>query len=905
MSSLTVALNNALSGLNVNQQALTTLSQNISNANTAGYSRQIVNQEAVYINGQGEGVSIESITRKVDQYLAQAVQQQGSTVGATGVINDYNSRIQQLIGQPGSNNSVDTFITNFFNDLQALANTPQNTTLQQTAVNDGVTLATQVQNLATGLQNLQYQAEQDIGSAVASVNNDLTQISQVNSAIVNAQALGQSVAGLQDQRDTLLKDLSQYLNIQTINQSNGAISIATSSGISLLDTNNYQLQYTPVGSAADFSNGSSLPAMTVQRLASNGSPTGTPVTVVSSGPASQVTSLLSGGKIAGLLTMRDQQIPNIMSQLDTLVSNLRNQFNVIQNSGSGYPGAGSLTGDRSVGSTDYSQWAGSVRIAVLSSTGQSILSPYGDEPNGMPPLTLDLSTLDSGNGAGNPTVQGIINAINQYYGVPQNKAEVGNLNNIQLASDSSSIPGAPPKATFDFSLNNISAKSANFYVTGVSVADNLGNPATSVTSTIPSISIANYGTTASSNVVTVNTVGASNGLTNGEVVYLSGPGATIDNIPAGDLTGFFTISNVTATSFQITAVAPALAGGTTAPTSSATVMPPYATAAAGQTVRTNTDGTITADLSSIAAASYYNVTVDVAVDDGSGVPKTSQVTYQVSPQSGALGTLYGAQQVTGQGTLVKPTRMSPLATATLVDANGNELPKIGGQYVTTQNGYLKIAANGSTNVIAIDSLDSAEQGKPNGVPPQAGTNWGFSQYFGLNDFFTPNTLTATGDTVANSALNFTVKQAIKNSPALVALGYLEQGTQPVDVTQPPNYTYVRNPGDNRVAQKLAALGVSLTTFAASGGLGTTQQSFAGYAGQIIGSAATNAANATTNDTNANTLLTGYTQRVSKVSGVNLDTELANTVIYQNAYAASARVITVASSLFNTLLQAFQ
>ncbi len=71
------------------------------------------------------------------------------------------------------------------------------------------------------------------------------------------------------------------------------------------------------------------------------------------------------------------------------------------------------------------------------------------------------------------------------------------------------------------------------------------------------------------------------------------------------------------------------------------------------------------------------------------------------------------------------------------------------------------------------------------------------------------------------------------------------------------------------------------------------------------SAATNAVTARSNYTNANALLDGYNENSSAISGVNLDTELANTIIYQNAYSASARVITVANQLFDVLLSSFQ
>ena len=74
MTGLTLALNSALSGLNVNQQALAVLSQNIANANTAGYSRQIVNQQAVYIDGQGQGVSIGTPPAGIGKMRTEAIE---------------------------------------------------------------------------------------------------------------------------------------------------------------------------------------------------------------------------------------------------------------------------------------------------------------------------------------------------------------------------------------------------------------------------------------------------------------------------------------------------------------------------------------------------------------------------------------------------------------------------------------------------------------------------------------------------------------------------------------------------------------------------------------------------------------------------------------------------------------
>ena len=587
---LSTALTTALSSLNVNQQQLAALSNNIANANTAGYSRQVANQEAVFLDGQGAGVSIQDITRQVDQSLINAVQQQNSTVGQTGVISSYNSQIQILIGQPGNNNSLDSTVSSFFNGLQALAQTPQNTALQQAAVNSGVTLATQIQQTAQGLQGLQFQAETDINGAVTNINNDLNTLATLNQNISISTLQGQSVSGLEDQRDSALNDLAQYLNISTFTNSNGMVNVSTSNGAVLLDgATPYQLSYKAAPSVSTFVNGGTVSPLELFRTDRDGNPTGPPTLLSSGGVTSQVTTTLTSGKLAGLLEMRDQQLPDLMDQLDTLSATLRDQVNQIENSGSGFPGANSLTGERPVNADTTSQWAGSVRIAVLNSSGQPVASPYADEINGMPPLNLDLSSLNTGNGVGNPSVQGIIDAINQYYGPQQNKVELGNLNNIQLVSDTPALPGAPPGINFDLNLNNISANPASIYVTGVSVQPSTGANTTSTASPVD-IGINSYTTSMGSPVVQVNTAGSSAGLTVGEQVYLSSPGAAIDNIPANNLTGFFTITGVNASGFTIDAGATALAGTTTAPTGTATVTPPYATVPSGQNGRTVANG---------------------------------------------------------------------------------------------------------------------------------------------------------------------------------------------------------------------------------------------------------------------------------------------------------------------------
>jgi len=904
--SLSIAINNALTGLNVNQQSLAILSQNIANANTAGYSRQIINQQAVYLDGKGAGVSIDSITRKVDDYLTRAVQGQNSDVGYSNALSDFYGRVQLLLGNPGEQNSIDSYITGFFNSIQSLSQTPDNTTLQRIAVNSGVTLATQIQKLAVELQDLQFQADLEVGDAVRTVNTKLTRIYELNHLISENKAFGKSVAELEDQRDVLVNEVASFIDVNTFLKSDGSLFLTTAGGISILDDNRYQFSYNQVASAATFKNDAAMGALTVAPVDENGVIIRNPNTIATEGASSEITSLLTSGKITALYEMRDTILPGIIAQLDTMAALLRDEVNAIQNSGSGYPGANSYTGTRLVYGQDYSDWTGSVRIGLVDLSGAPIPSAYGDEPNGTPPLLLNLETLNSGNGPGSPSVQSIVDAINQYYGVPQNKAKVGNLNNIQLVSDSTALPNTGASFSFDFNLNNISGSAASFFVTGLQVRDNLAVDITSVTTNVPTVALnpaSTYVTSPGNKTVVVNSTAAHN-FVNGQTVYLSLPSGAVDGIPASDLSGFFTVSNVTSTSFEIQVNTAATAGGTFGEVGM-TATPPYGEAEPGDYVRTAGNGPITVDLSGNIVTPYYDITATVAVIAEDGTLSTSQITYRVNNQQPSmLGRFFGAQAVNNGGELVLPNTIRPLAVAKLVDANGNKLAKINGQYVTDVAGYLKIEGGLTNYLVAIDSLESRELGKQSLSPVQPGTGRGFSHYFDLNDFFKSNHPTSTGDTVNDSALNLEVEKRLINNAGLISRGTIIKSPNPVAANLPPNFTYRLYPSDNSVIARQSLLSTKTLAFTAAGILGATTQTLGGYTGQIVGSTSANAATARTNSNNADALLQGYSLRASSISGVNLDVELANTVFYQNAYAASARVITVANTLFEQLLQAF-
>lgn len=903
--SLSLALNTALQGLHVNQQTMAVISNNIANANTEGYSRQVVDLASVAIDGKGQGVRIEDIVRKVDNYLIKTINRHTSELSRSEVIDDYLERAQIVLGEPGQENSIDEQIEIFFNALQAMADTPDRVSTRAAVVEAAETLALEFSNLAYSLEELRFEADRDIKISVKVINDTLTELAAINEAIAEADAFGSSKANLFDQRDNALKVLAEHIDISTYEQKSGVVHVYIGQGLSILDEVQYQLEYPRSNTITSLIDDSAIPAITVQPLDTDGRPFGEPTAITTHAVSSEVEASFFNGRIFGLMQLRDELFPSMLEQLDTLAYTLREEFNLIHNNGSGYPAAAELTGTREVRASQRSDWTGSVMIAVLNEDGTPAQAAFPDEDGGLRPLTMDLGSLNSGFGAGSPTVQTIIDEINNYFATPVRKVSLGNINQIQLAMVSNRVPGlgGAPTIEFDFDLENISADSGDFWINGVSIFDDMAVDISNVTSTIPSIQldpVTTFQTTAGSNRVRVAATSA-HGLQVGDRVRLNDPGVAVDGIPGAEFDGYFVVQAINGNTFDIDVVTLAGAGGVTA-VAAQTALPVYETVLAGDRDRTGDNGTFSANLSGNANSTYYDILVDMAVREPDGTVSTTQVFYRItSPQTNTMNDRFAPLSVAaGDGILQASGASSPYLRALLVDEDGNEIAKTNGSY-GDGSGYLKLETLDSIYTLAIDQISSSHGGLSADTPAVPATLRGFSSYFELNDFFVNHESTAIGTALKNSAVNMAVRKDILATPSLISTGNLERSNQPADPLELPLYTYERYSGDHSIAQQLAALGNQAMNFTAAGGLPANTLTFGNYAGDILGFNAAITVSASMKFENDTILMEGYLQRATAISGVNLDEELANTIIYQHAYTASARVITVTDELMQTLL----
>jgi flagellar hook-associated protein 1 FlgK len=193
-------------------------------------------------------------------------------------------------------------------------------------------------------------------------------------------------------------------------------------------------------------------------------------------------------------------------------------------------------------------------------------------------------------------------------------------------------------------------------------------------------------------------------------------------------------------------------------------------------------------------------------------------------------------------------------------------------------GDLVITATSSSNGIAINEMDSAE----------SATGEGFSQFFGLNDLFVGS---ASSGGMASS---IAVRSDIVANPANLAGGTLPTGTI-------ASGDVVLSAGDNTNVNQLADQLTSSVAFAATGGLPALTTTLDGYAAQILSSNSQAASSATDQLGFQQSTYTTIKNQSDSDSGVNIDEELSNLMLYQNSYAASARLITTISDTLQELL----
>ncbi len=230
-------LSTGVSGLLASQIGLSTVSHNVANVNTDGYSRQVVSFGARLPEGQGgyyigTGVNTVAVQRAYSQFLnsslwsASSGQGRASTMaGLTGQLND------QLSGS----NNLQTSLDGFYGAVQDMANAPSDTASRQVLLARAGGLATTFRALSGQFSALSGQVQQQVSDTVDSINSDSQSIAKLNGLIRSSAATdGTPPADLLDQRDALVKKLAGEVGVSVVPQNDNTISVFVGNGQALV-----------------------------------------------------------------------------------------------------------------------------------------------------------------------------------------------------------------------------------------------------------------------------------------------------------------------------------------------------------------------------------------------------------------------------------------------------------------------------------------------------------------------------------------------------------------------------------------------------------------------------------------------------------------------------------------------
>lgn len=307
------SLNSALSGLRVSKQQINLISTNISNATTPGYNRKLLPQSTQTVGGAGIGVLSETIIRNVDINLRRDLWTQVSSVGALNIQETYLSRVEQFHGPPDRELSVAAEIARLKDSFAVLSDIPDDTFALSTVVNQAVGTANKINDLADLINTLRNDAQNELEQTVNEINGLLEQISELNQQVAGAENSRRSTAQLEDERDAAIQELSGLIEISFFTRGDGAIVVQTNRGSELAGT-----QFTPLTFEGRPLSASSRHPDTIDGIFL--SPPTQNINAI------DITTLSPGGKLGGLIELRDEIFPQQTAQIDELAHKLALRF---------------------------------------------------------------------------------------------------------------------------------------------------------------------------------------------------------------------------------------------------------------------------------------------------------------------------------------------------------------------------------------------------------------------------------------------------------------------------------------------------------------------------------------------------------------------------------------------------
>jgi flagellar hook-associated protein 1 FlgK len=407
--SLLGTLNLARNGLALNQAAIQTTGNNISNVGNPNYTRQRADivtapdqqiRPGMYV---GSGAQLDGIRRQIDDALEGRLRNSLSDAQGSGVQQQWLSRVEAVFNEL-TDQDLSTQLSTFFNSWSDLANKPQDLGLRQVVVQSGKSVASWFNQMDSQVDSLRSDLGEKFKAAAQSADNLSNQIANLNVSIVQAESsgLGAQANGLRDQRDAKLKELAGLVEIRTVEQPNGVVNVYVGSDPLVFDAR---------------SRGVTTKTETIDgKLTTR---------VVFKENGSELRS--DTGEIGGLAKVRDA-LDSTNEQLDQLASALSYELNKLHTAGQGLEGFTSLVGSTTIADTTVALNDPDTDLKQIPKSGSFVVH-VKDKATGLASSTLVQIDLD-GTGT-DTTLDSLIAQLDAVDGI----TAASNGGRLQVTSD--------------------------------------------------------------------------------------------------------------------------------------------------------------------------------------------------------------------------------------------------------------------------------------------------------------------------------------------------------------------------------------------------------------------------------------------------------------------------------------
>ena len=310
-------LNMGSKALTVQQKGIYVTGNNIANVNTPGYSRQRLNLSSdvplnTGIGPVGTGVTANEIERVYDRFLGVQINNETQSLGQWEAYKDSVERVEMVFDESGGY-GLNQVMSEFWNSWQDLTNNPSGSIERTVLVAKSEMLTATLSQNYEDLQQIQRDIDSNIEGAVGEINRLSENLVDLNQKIIQSELSGHMANEYRDQRDLVLKELSELIDISSFEDANGGTTVSVGSGQVLVEgTHTYSLSTQPDASGhRDIT------------------------WIDSSGNSVIISDDISKGKLKGWLDARDVDINDSLNKLDTLAQDLMAAVNPLHANGYG------------------------------------------------------------------------------------------------------------------------------------------------------------------------------------------------------------------------------------------------------------------------------------------------------------------------------------------------------------------------------------------------------------------------------------------------------------------------------------------------------------------------------------------------------------------------------------------